>query len=197
MSLLGFDAIGRWALGQNPSNGNVVLVALGASYAETGDAATFSISEAALSTAYTETGNPAFFSIKEAALGANYAETGSAATFSVRQPLSGTAYAETGNSAFFSFNGLTPLFGGSYAVSGNAANVIVLEAESAAGYLFTGFAASLSRDFVNWLPSSDLGAPAWKKVPAVTYVVDSFITTPQGGGPVPPVRTPVTTTVMN
>jgi hypothetical protein len=61
MSLLGFDAIGRLALGQITTNIGFVLSANAGSYASTGAAATFRITENAAAGSYSLTGFPSSY----------------------------------------------------------------------------------------------------------------------------------------
>jgi hypothetical protein len=161
MSLLGFDAIGRWALGQNPSSGSVVLATSKGTFAFAGNAALFSALFSTLgATTYAFAGNAATFTPKLNAISASYVETGEPATFSLLFPTPGTNYAETGNAATFkiSISGV----GAACFVNGFPANVVILEGEGPGTYTAAGNAAKLARDFVNWLPTAVPGSP-WMK----------------------------------
>ena len=76
MSLLGFDAIGRWALGQLPSNGNAALAVSAGSFTETGKASPFGISIAESTGAFTFTGSAGSFTVREWAAAGAFAYDG-------------------------------------------------------------------------------------------------------------------------
>ena len=79
----------------------------------------------------------------------SYVVTGSAATFRISEAAGAGAYTVTGGASSFNF-GLLP---GSYVVSGNAAGFALGGAQTGA-YIVTGYPATLSRDFVNWVRDS-------------------------------------------
>jgi hypothetical protein len=124
--MLGFDALGRLALGEGILVGvtNTILSAAAGSFAETGIAASFSVLEATGGTSYALTGNAAAFQPQLHGVAASYAETGNAAAFAVLLPGVGASYALTGGAATFAARLATG--GASYAETGNAAAFSVL-----------------------------------------------------------------------
>jgi hypothetical protein len=86
MSLLGFDALGRLALGQLSTIGltNTVLAAGAGSYAIAGQAAVFKPTQLSGSGVLAVTGNPAAFGAALSGSTRGYAITGSAAIFRFR-----------------------------------------------------------------------------------------------------------------
>jgi hypothetical protein len=154
MSILGFDAIGRFAIAQLPGRSN-----LPGSYSFAGNAATFSVRITAAATSYSFAGNAATLATKLNAISASFAETGNAATFRMSGAVLGSAYADTGNAATFrtSIGGV----GTAYSINGFPANVVILEADSASSFLVTGNVAELTRDFVNWLPPKPAASTEW------------------------------------
>lgn len=82
MSLLGFNAVGRLALGQLPTSTYIYLPALAGSYAVAGSAAAFRINEGAVSGSYTVTANAAALKLTLAGIAGSYSVTGNPAAFS-------------------------------------------------------------------------------------------------------------------
>ncbi|SEN66925.1 hypothetical protein [Bradyrhizobium sp. OK095] len=124
MSLLGFDAVGRFSLGQ--VRGSTTTANLAASvgpFAVTGFPVTFTIKEAAASASLALTGAAASFAVSEAAAVGAFALAGKAASFAITEAVSAGA---------FTFNG-TPV------------NETILEAEGAAAFTVTANDAQLSR----------------------------------------------------
>ena len=93
MSLLGFDAIGRWALGQNPARGNAALIAAAGSFVIAGAPIAFGSKAVAAAGSYVITGNAATFAGKLAAAAGSYAITGFGASVSLRSGLATSAAA--------------------------------------------------------------------------------------------------------
>jgi hypothetical protein len=117
--MLGFDALGRLALGEIPQAAqNVTLVAGVGSYAITGNATAGLIGEAAQGGGYVVTGYPAGLAGK--------ADAG--------------AYALTGNAVAFRLNFAEAA--GSYAITGSAATFMPIEAATSGQYTLTGSDAS-------------------------------------------------------
>jgi hypothetical protein len=99
--MLGFDALGRLALGQIGHAGAVAVTLT----ADTG--------------AYTYTGNGATFTTTLVGAVTPYVLTGNAAVFTTTMPVASTSYALTGNGA--SFNVTLAATAGAFALSGGAA----------------------------------------------------------------------------
>jgi len=122
MSLLGFDALGRWALGQLPSTSNFLLLAAqgsislagrpvafvtservtAAGFLETGLSAGFKVTQFADKGSYALAGNAAIVRIRQASLGASFLLSGVAAAARVRTPASTRAILLSGASVSFS-----------------------------------------------------------------------------------------------
>lgn len=85
MSLLGFDALGRWALGQLPSTSNFVLLAAQGSIALAGQPVAFAASERIAAASFVETGLSAGFKVTLPGSPGFHALAGNAATVRLRQ----------------------------------------------------------------------------------------------------------------
>lgn len=140
MSLLGFDAIGRWALGQNPSNGNAALIAAPGSYLLTGVAATFAVGFPADAGTYVITGVDVTFSSAFPAVAGSYSLTGVAATFKASFAASAGSYALTGFAAAEKVQ--FACAAGSYGVTGNATTFVGTLPAVSGTYVITGSAAT-------------------------------------------------------
>lgn len=151
MSLLGFDAIGRAALGQLPKSFVVTLPALQGTFTETGEPVTFKTTFAVAEGGFAETGFAATFGASFGVGFGSFAETGKPIAVSVTFAAAKGAFVETGF-ASTATNGSSPSLTGHYVVTGFAVNELVLEAAGFASYAITGNAATLDRDFVNWFP---------------------------------------------
>ncbi|MGY4159032.1 hypothetical protein ACVINW_004874 [Bradyrhizobium sp. USDA 4461] len=168
MSLLGFDAIGRLALGQMRVSGSNVLVGGTGSYIVGRNAAIFGLGETAWTAGYAIAANAAALSSKLNGGAGNYNESGAAALLSIGVASSGTNYAVTGNSVKTTM--MLSVGVGSYIVAyDGVAGAVALNAGSVA-YQVIGKAAALSRDYVNWWPAEPIASnwvgetapsPAW------------------------------------
>ncbi|AWM02538.1 hypothetical protein [Bradyrhizobium amphicarpaeae] len=85
MSLLGFDALGRWALGQLPSSSNFVLTAVQGSIGFAGPASAFGISQAVTTAGTLAAGISAGFRIAEPAGPPPFVCASNAAAFRSKQ----------------------------------------------------------------------------------------------------------------
>jgi hypothetical protein len=100
MSLLGFDALGRFALGQLPGGRTTIsLPAAAGSFALAGQAATFTIKEAADAGSFALAGVSGSFTVKEAVGAGTFAFTGVAAAFKITELALSGAFVLTGNPA--------------------------------------------------------------------------------------------------
>lgn len=125
MSLLGFDAVGRLALGQSPQTVTTVLFPVSAG-------------------AFTVTAYPVTFTIKEPAAAGSFAVTGTAAGFTVKESGAPGAFAfSAGGAATFTLTEAASA--GSFSLNGQPVNEIILEAEGPAAFTVTGNDAQLSR----------------------------------------------------
>jgi hypothetical protein len=117
-----FDAIGRVAIGQVPSSGSVVMAAATGTFAFTGNAATFAISEAASTGAFNLTGITASFSVGWPETAGAFTFTGKAATFTISEAAASGAFALTGQPANETI--LWPDAPASFVFTGNPANLV-------------------------------------------------------------------------
>jgi hypothetical protein len=99
MSLLGFDALGRWALAQLPGNGNFALLTVRGSAAVTGQAVAFATSGPAAAAGFLAGGISAGFRVAEPANMGPFAFAGGAAAFSSLQTSFGGSFLLTGIAA--------------------------------------------------------------------------------------------------
>jgi hypothetical protein len=91
MSLLGFDALGRWALAQLPGNGNFALLTGRGSVALAGQAVAFRTSELVAAAGFLGAGVSAGFKVAEPASTGPFAFAGNAAAFkSLQASLAGS-----------------------------------------------------------------------------------------------------------
>jgi len=94
--MLGFDALGRLALGQVSDTLTTVLIAGAAAFTLTGNAGTFRILQASDVGTFTLTGNAATFTVSMSAAATSYVISGNPAWFvtTERKPLyiSGSSY---------------------------------------------------------------------------------------------------------
>ncbi len=150
MSLLGFDAIGRLALGQVGVSGSNVLVGDAGSYLIGGNAAIFSLREATVLAGYVVAANAAVFIPRLNGSAGSYYEGGAAGRFFIGGASSGTNYVFSGNSVKTAMAFGTVV--GNYIVAySRVAGAIALNV-GAVAYQVTGGTAALGRDYVNWWP---------------------------------------------
>jgi hypothetical protein len=140
--MLGFDALGRLALGQgaDQATSNVILVAGTGTYAVTGTATGFNVGETASAGNIALTGISASFTASLAAAASAYALTGLPASFAVGETAAIGSYSFTGTTASFrmSFASVT----GAYNLTGIAATFDALLASVSGSCVLTGYAAS-------------------------------------------------------
>jgi hypothetical protein len=151
--MLGFDAIGRLALGQLSRIGltNTVLLAGSGSFTETGVAATFGLLQASSGASCSLTGNPATFAAKLAAASmGSYSFTGNASMFSMRLAAAAGNVAFTGGVSVFAAR--ITAGAGSYTVTGNAMPLVTSINAGVGSYVVTGYPAVFTRDFEAWFP---------------------------------------------
>jgi hypothetical protein len=138
--MLGFDALGRLALGQVSSQTATtdVLVADKGSFALTGKAAAFQVQLASVAGAFTLTGIGAAFVASFSAAAGSYAFTGEAAAFTVSAALNTGGFALTGidasftttvefNAGAFAFAGIDASFRTYLAAEGYAVTITFAE----------------------------------------------------------------------
>ena len=168
MSLLGFDAIGRWALGQLPSNGNAALAVSAGSFTETGKASPFGISIAESAGAFTFTGSAGSFAVQEWVAAGAFAYTGLPANVTAIESAGKDILVLTGVATVDLIAAAT--MPGGFAFDAISAPFSVSYAPSPATCTLTEVAAGYTRDFINWVwrtfPRSSwsdeaASAPSW------------------------------------
>ena len=132
--------------------------------------------------AFAVTGNAASLTNKALSAAAAYSVTGNAAVFTPKLASNGAAYITAGNAAFrsafqvtgaaYTFNGeaapLTPKMNsgtGAFTLTGFATTTLQTWGVSGSSYLIASTGASLTRDFINWLPEPFRGSD-WSAVAA-------------------------------
>lgn len=150
MSLMGFDAVGRLALGQVPNVASFVLSTITGTFTEAGFSAAFSIKETNALASYSIVASQAIFSSGFTAAATSYVESGKPALFASRMSSVAASYTVVGLPATFSGSGAA-LGTGSYVITANVAPLLVGLTGGVSGLSVSGRDAALSRDFVNWV----------------------------------------------
>ena len=150
MSLLGFDAVGRQALGQLPTLGltNTVLLTVTCSYTIAGTDAAFRAIGASSAGAFAISGILARFGSLASAAASSYIVAGNPALFRRALAVGPGAYAVNGPPAAVSMR--MPSLTGSYLLDGKAMSTITSAAVGAGAYAVTGYPSSFVRDFEAW-----------------------------------------------
>lgn len=151
MSLLGFDALGRWALGQLPGSSNAALIAGTGSFALQGQVSTFRIAEAEGAGAFGFAGIASQFKLGGGSAVGSYALTGRGVAFNFSVANTAGGYVLTGT-ASRDLIGEPVNPAGAIVLSGLPATYAIAFATTAASFGSSGSAAALRRDFVNWFP---------------------------------------------
>jgi hypothetical protein len=149
MSLLAFDALGRWALAQLPSNGNFALLASRQSIAVAGQVAVFRTSGPAAAGAFTLTGIAAGFRVLEPASAAAFAFAGNAAAFVSLQPGVGASFVLTGSATSAKVSAVASP--GAVTLSGASLRFFVSLASGQGAFVSTGRGSTYSRDHEAWV----------------------------------------------
>jgi hypothetical protein len=140
--MLGFDALGRLALGQGADQAasNVILVAGTGTYAVTGTAIGLNVGETASAGSFALTAISASFTASLAAAAGAYALTGVSASSAIGETAAVGSYSLTGTTASFmtSFASVT----GAYNLTGIAATFGPQLASTSGSYVLAGYAAS-------------------------------------------------------
>jgi hypothetical protein len=139
--MLGFDALGRLALGQLPKSSSIVLPASVGSYAVTGTAIALKVSEAASAGAYSLTGISASFKASLPPAAGAYTLTGISASFAITEAVAAGSYPLSGIAASFKTSFLTAAASG-YNLAGVAATFRTSLATISGSYILTGYAAN-------------------------------------------------------
>jgi len=152
MSLLGFDALGRLALGQLPIMGatNTVLIAGNCAYVLTGQDAVFRPSQIATSGNVALSGSAATHSTKLLSSSATCLVRGNAVAFRLVTPLNVGTFLVGGNSARFGIG--VPCFGAATAVSSDGCVLAISMTSTSGSYMIAGYPTTFARDFEAWIP---------------------------------------------
>jgi hypothetical protein len=152
MSLLGFDAIGRSALGAlvRGAATNTIFRADVGSFALVGQPAAFRSLAASNSGTYAWSGNGAGFAMGLAAARGNYATLGGAVSFRPGMSTATGTFGLTGQPALATALFVSP--GTNYSISGQAAPGAISIAVGLGSYGVLGSDASFGRGFEAWFP---------------------------------------------
>jgi hypothetical protein len=151
MSLLGFDAIGRWALGQLPQSGGFALSASAGGFAMAGTVAAFAVSETAGTGAFSLVGTSSTFKFSEPAAGGSFVMSGAAEAFMVTEAASVGGIVLVLGMATIDLIGSATAPAGGFAFTGMPAQLVIRQAALPSAYALTGFTAGYTRDFINWV----------------------------------------------
>jgi hypothetical protein len=150
MSLLGFDAPGRWAIGQLPVNGNVALLAAASSFAAAGQANTFKIVDPQNGGSFAFAGVAGRLNIGGASTVGSFSLTGTSIAFKLSEVLVVGGYVVTGVASHDLIKeGISSA--GTFALTAIGAAVSISLGPSAVSFATVGLPAILGRDFVNWV----------------------------------------------
>lgn len=195
MAFLGFDALGRWALGELPANNNAALSAAVGALALGGQSIAFKVTEPGNASSFNFAGIGSSFKVGGGSSVGTLAVASAATSFSMSEAaaagsivLTGIAssnlVAASGNPAAFALTGVTAIFS-----IGLAPSLASLQLASAA--------ATFNRDFVNWfrqpLAGEDWSAeitplPEWSAAnsPAVCSWSEESVPSPAWAPLLPP-----------
>lgn len=95
--MLGFDAVGKGALGQISSSRNITLTASAGSYSLIGVSVTFTITESAVAGSFALTGSPTAGIIGQVAASGSFSLSGSAQVFDLTENVDAGSYVITGS----------------------------------------------------------------------------------------------------
>jgi hypothetical protein len=150
MSLLGFDALGRWALGQLPGNNSAALSAGTGSFGLTGQATTFTIADAKNAGSFGLSGIASQFGIGCLAAAGPFVRTGQSAAFGLSEVTALGGYVLTGIAAH-ELIGEAVNPPGTVVLLGMPITLSFGFATASSSFSLAGSSAILNRDFVNWL----------------------------------------------
>lgn len=149
MSLLGFDAPGRLAVGQLPVNGNVALLAAASSFAAAGQASTFKIVDPQSGGLFASAGVASRLNVGLAPAAGSFSLTGTSIAFKLSDVVALGGYVVTGVASHDVINEANSL-AGAFALIGTPATISIGFIASAIPFASQGSSAGFGRDFVNW-----------------------------------------------
>lgn len=152
MSLLGFDAPGRLALGQLPTIGaaNTVLTAGPGSYAVSGPTVAFRTMQPSSTASAAVTGSAAVLSARLAASVGSHSTAGGAATFSVHIPVPVASFVVDCQWAISRIS--LSSFASTYVATGIGTPLGIAISSGSGSYAVAGYEAGSLRDFEAWFP---------------------------------------------
>lgn len=150
MSLLGFDALGRWALGQFPGNGNFALLTLSRSVALAGQTAAFRVFEPVAAVGFLATGISAGFGVAELAGPGPFAFTGNTAAFRPMQSSLGGSFLLNGAPTNWTVRAVAS--SGAVLLSGMSLAFFPSLAPGRGAFAWAGGGSTYSRDYEAWVP---------------------------------------------
>jgi hypothetical protein len=151
MSLLGFDTIGRWALGELP-HGNLALLTNAGAFAGGGLATPFTISAAGGVGTFAFAGVTGSFTVREAGALYAFSLTGVAEAFTVAEAESAGGFVLVLGIAAADLIGTPAPPAVGFAAAGLPVPYRMTYATAPGSCTLAGVAATLTRDFINWLP---------------------------------------------
>ena len=174
--MLGFDALGRLALGAAtaPAITNATLTAATGGFVETGKSAVFLVRQPSNPVSVALAGNAAYGRLTEGAGIAVFTTSASPALFAWRMPAAFVSYIVTPNS-FSARLGLAAASGATNASGRAAAFKLALNAEQATVTLL-GFPSGFTRDFEAWFPRPfDVDGWSSSAAPAQTWTPSAIL----------------------
>jgi hypothetical protein len=149
MSLLGFDALGRWPIGQLPVNGNVALLAAAASFTVAAPANTFRIVDSQSSGSFAFSGIASRLNIGGTSGVGSFSLTGTSIAFKLSDVVAVGGYVVTGIASRDLINGAINS-AGAFKLTATGAALSIGFFVSAIPFASEGSSAVFDRDFVNW-----------------------------------------------
>lgn len=158
MSLLGFAPLGRWALGQLPSNSNFVLQAGLGAVNLAGRAVALGTSVSTITAGFLEAGSSASFRVGELVNPGSFSLTGIAAISGVRQASLSNTFQFTGNASASTVR--TVASSGASVLSGAAVPFLVSFASSPGAVSWAGGPVAFDRTHEAWV-RQQFGPMSW------------------------------------
>jgi hypothetical protein len=149
MSLLGFDALGRWALAQLPGNGNFALLTIRGAVALAGQAAAFGRSGPGAAASFLAAGSLTGFRLAEQAGQGPFVLAGNAAAFGSSQPSFGGSFLLTGAATNLTVRVVASA--GAVSLSGTSLPFFVSLASGRGAFAWAGGDSTYDRDHEAWV----------------------------------------------
>jgi len=160
MSLLGFEALGRWSPGEFPAkDGSATLIARAGDFVAAGQPAAFSDALAAGSGSLGLSGRSAALNMSGTFGPGTFAADGIAADFDVSEAAAHARFAIAGVDSKYALGAV--VVSGEFAVSAFSDPGEIVLGVAPAAFAFTGAVSNYSRNFEAWIWRSVAG-PAWQ-----------------------------------